>query len=133
MVRIFIQLLQILFKWLEFEFQWLKSLSNCSNLHSIALNVVRMLPICIRMVRITFEWFECAFGCFESRSCGSNLLSKCMLESLSHGSNFNSSALNPDQMLRICIRMPRIPFEWFEFAFNCFESRLNALSLHSNG
>ena len=29
--------------------------------------------------------------------------------------------------------MLRIPFEWFEFAFKCFESRSSGSNLHSNG
>ena len=35
-------------------------------------------------------------------------------------------------MVRICIRMLRIPFDWFEFAFECLESFSNGLNLHSN-
>ena len=35
-------------------------------------------------------------------------------------------------MVRICIRMLQIPFEWFEFAFECFQSISNGLNLHSN-
>ena len=79
-------------------------------------------------------------------------------ESLSNGSNLHSNASNPFQMVRISIRMLRIPFEymiqisiripleWFEFALECFESILNGynfsfeclechlrgLNLHSN-
>ena len=29
--------------------------------------------------------------------------------------------------------MLRIPFEWLEFAFECFESHLKGMNLHSNG
>ena len=35
-------------------------------------------------------------------------------------------------MIRICIRMVRIPFDWFEIAFECFESRTVGSNLHSN-
>ena len=35
-------------------------------------------------------------------------------------------------MVLICIRMLGIPFERFEFAFECFESLLNGSNLHSN-
>ena len=35
-------------------------------------------------------------------------------------------------MVRICIQMLRIPFEWFEFALECFESLSNGSNLHSN-
>ena len=58
----------------------------------------------------------------------------------------HSNASNPLQVGRIWIRMLRIPFEGFEFAFECFESiwngynfsfeclecRLKGLNLHSN-
>ena len=59
-----------------------------SNLHSNALNFVRMIPICIRMVGISFQWLEYAFECFESRSKGLNL---------------HSNASNLVRMVRICI------------------------------
>jgi len=42
------------------------------------------------------------------------------------------NASNPFRMVRICIRMLRIPFEWFEFAFECFESFSKGSNLHSN-
>ena len=35
-------------------------------------------------------------------------------------------------MLRICIRMLRIPFEWYEFVFKSFQSFLNDSNFHSN-
>ena len=135
------------FECFSFAFEWLESLSNGSNWHSIASNLVRMFRICIRMVRIPFEWFEFAFDGFEFRSNGSNfgiewlehpyrLVQICVrlfwisFESLSNGSNLHSIASKLFRMLRICIRMVRIPFEWFECTFDCFESRSN---LHSNG
>ena len=35
-------------------------------------------------------------------------------------------------MVRGCIRMLRIPFEWLEFGFDCFESLSNGQNLHTN-
>ena len=35
-------------------------------------------------------------------------------------------------MVRISISTLQIPFEWFEFAFECFESLSNGSNLHSN-
>ena len=35
----------------------------------------------------------------------------------------------PFRMVRIFIRMLRVPFEWFEFAFECFEFLSNGLNL----
>ena len=89
----------------EFAFEWLESLSNGSNLHSIASNLVRMIRI----------W---------NRTVGT---------SLSIGSNLDSMVSNLVQTVRICIRMVKITFEWFEFAFDCFESRSNASNLNLNG
>ena len=36
------------------------------------------------------------------------------------------------RMVIICIRMLRIPFEWFEFGFECFESLSSGSNLDSN-
>ena len=35
-------------------------------------------------------------------------------------------------MIQMCIRMLQIPFEWFEFCFENFESISNGSNLHSN-
>ena len=35
-------------------------------------------------------------------------------------------------MVQIWIRMLQIPFEWFEFPFECFESLSNGLNFHSD-
>ena len=35
-------------------------------------------------------------------------------------------------MVRIYIRMLQVPFEWVKFTFECFETLLNGLNLHSN-
>ena len=48
------------------------------------------------------------------------------------GSNLHSSASNPFRVVRICIGTLRIPVEWLEFAFECFESFSNGWNLHSN-
>ena len=66
------------------------------------------------MHQILFEWYEFAF------------------KSVSNGSNLHSNALNPFQVVRICIRMLRIPFKWLEFAFERFEPLSNGSNLHSN-
>ena len=76
----FFGIFRIPFEWFKFAFdcfkfalEWLEFLWNGSNLHSIASNLVQMLPICIRMVRIPVEWFEFALDCFESSLNASNL------------------------------------------------------------
>ena len=125
MVRICIQLLQISIECFQFVIEWLESLSNCSNLHLIASNLVQMLPISIqnpcRMVPICTRLLQIPFKCFQ--------FPFKWLESLSNGSNLDSIALNLVRMLSICIQMVGIPLEWFKFAFDCFKSRLNALNL----
>ena len=108
-------MLRIPFELLEFAFECFESLSNGSNF--------------IRMLRNPFEWFEFAFQCFEFLSNGSNLHSNGS-NNFRHSNAFES--LNPFQMLRIWIWMLRIPFEWFEFAFQCFESISNGSNLNSN-
>ena len=103
------------FKWFEFGFEYLESLSNGSNLHSYASNLIRMVQICLRMLRILFEWFKFGFK---------------QLEYLLNGLNLHSNASNPFQMVRICITMVRILFEWLEFVLECCS---NGSKLHSNG
>ena len=125
MVRICIR---ISFECFEFAFKWLESLLNGSILHSIASNLVRMLPVCIRMVRIPVEWFEFAFDCFIE--CFEFALES--LESLSKDSNLHSNGYNPCRMVPICIRLLRMSFECFQFAFEWLESVLNGSNLHSN-
>ena len=129
-VWIWIPMLQISFEMLELAFEHFETFSNGSNLHLNALNPIRMNliciwmlriafrmdRICIRMLRIPFEWLEFAleffqflqfpFECFESHLKGSNL---------------DSNASNPFRMVLICNRMLQIPFEWVEFAFECFD------------
>ena len=110
-------MIRIPIEWLEFAFECFESLSNASNLHSIDSNPSRMVRICIRMLRIPFEWLEFAFECFESLSNGSNFHSNAS-NPFKNGSNLHSNDSNPYRMVRICIRMLRIPFEWLEFAFD---------------
>ena len=77
----------------------------------------------------TFRIVEFAFECYESLS---NVL------------NLHSNASNPFRMVRMCMRMLRIPFEqlefalewfgsleWFEVGFESFESISNGLNLVS--
>ena len=83
------------------------------------------------MLRIPFEWFEFAFAfeSFESLLDGSNLHSNAM-NPFRKCSNSQLNTLNPFRMVRISIGMLRIPFEWLEFAFECFESLSNGSNLH---
>ena len=53
-------------------------------------------------------------------------MSEYAFKSGSNGLNWRLNASNLIWLVEICIRMLRIPLEWFEFAFECFES-------HSNG
>ena len=89
----------------------------------------RMVRICIRILRIKFKGFEFAFEFFESRSNGCQ-----NLHSNASNSPFHSClpSSNLVRMVTICIRMLRNPFEWFEFAFKCFESLSNGSNLYSN-
>ena len=109
-----------------------------------------MIRIWVRMLRIPFKWFEFAFKRMESRLKCSKWIR--MLRTLSNGSNFHSNDSNPFRMIRISItmletlsnasnpfrmvqiriRMLRIPFEWFEFGFEFFESLSNVSNLDSN-
>ena len=78
MVLICIRLLWISFEWFESDFEWLESflerfefgiewlesISNHLNLHSIASNLVQKVQICIRMIRIPFAWFKGESGLY---------------------------------------------------------------------
>ena len=44
----------------------------------------------------------------------------------------HSNASNPFRVVLISIRMLRIPFEWLEFAVECFISLSSGSNLHSN-
>ena len=81
-------MLQMWFEWLEFPFECFESLSNGSNIHSNASNLVQMVRIWIGMLQlqIAFEWFKYAFECFKSG-----------LKSV----NLHSNASTPYQMVRI--------------------------------
>ena len=116
MVRISIRMLQIPFEWLDFAHECLRwfsmvqfcfrmhrILSNASNSDSNYSNPSWVVRIWIWMLQILFEW------------------SKFAIECLSNGSNLQSNASTPFRMVQICIRMP---FEWFEFAFDASNSLL---------
>ena len=89
-----------------------------------------MVQFCIRMLRIPFEKFEIGFESLESLSNDSNL------ESIASNpfqmvQIFNSNGLNPFEMVRMWLRKLRIPFEWFEFAFENFKYHSNGSILNS--
>jgi len=150
MVRVCIRMLQILFERFEFGFECFesfwnvwnlysnayfifecsKSLSKSSNLHLNPLIHIRMVWIYIRLLRIWFEWLYfhlnasnrfrivriyiwmlwMPFECFES-----------LFELFKFGFRCFESLSN-------CLKlhsMFRISFEGLEFAFECFEFRLN--------
>ena len=46
-----------------------------------------------------------------------------------NGSNLHSNYSNPIRMFRTCIPVVQIPYEWFEFAFECFKSLSNGSNL----
>ena len=77
-----------------------------------------MVRIIIRMLRIPFKWLEFAFKCFESRSKGSNL-------------HWNAS--NPFRMVKICIWVFQVLFEWFQFVFEWLEFGFKCDEFLSNG
>ena len=134
MVWICIRMLWISFEGLEFAFE-------CFEFGSNASNPFWMVGICIQMLWIPFEYLEFAFECFESLSNGSNWHSNAnsnhlkwirsirmqiqtirkgfeSFESHLRGWNLHSNAPN-------LVRMLWIPFEWLEFAYECFESFWN--------
>ena len=123
-VVIGIWILQISFECLEFAFECFESCSNGWNWHSSVLNPVRMVGIGILMLWVPFKWLELAFECFES---------------CSNGWNWHSSAIQTVgigilmfrmlcEMVGIGIRILQIPFEWLEFAFECFKCLSNGLN-----
>ena len=93
------------------------------------------------MRRIPFGLLEFAFECFQTRSNHSNLLRlplqwlECirMLRISFERFILHSNASNLVGIVRICIRMLQIWFEWFEFAFEWLEFGWNGSNLHSNG
>ena len=69
------------------------------------------------MLRMRFEWFEFRFeALWNGSNLHSNALNRFRMLRILH-----LNASNPFRMLRTWIRMFRIPFEWFEFAFECFD------------
>ena len=109
-VWIWIWIHRIPFEWFEFGFESFKSLSNGSNFQTNASNPFRMLRISIRMFRIPFEWFKFAFKWMNLVWSIRNGF-ECV-ESLSNGSNLDLSDSNHFRIIRISIRIFRIPFEW---------------------
>ena len=121
-------MLQIPFKSFKFGFECFKSLSNGVKLHSNSSNLVRKVWICFQMLRILFEWLQFAFKRFESLFNGQNM--HLNFWNLLKGLYLNAS--NLFRKVRIWIRMLKIPFYWFELAFECFESLSNSFNLYSN-
>ena len=151
MVRICIWMLWIPFEWLEFELECFETLSTGSNFHLNASNPFQMARICIRMLAITFECFpmqirtvqkifkafKCKFEPFErdlkhsnGNSNHSKGIRRIWIQIRTIRMGFEAfeckfDAMNPFRIVRICIWMLRIPFEWLEFAFQRFESLSN--------
>ena len=146
MTQICIPMLWIPCEWFKFACKSFKSHSNGSNFYSNVLNHVQMFQMNrmqILTIRLGFEAFECKFQlferdlkhsnmirniwfeCFESLSNGSNLHSEFRLS----GSKLASNPSNPIRVIRIWIWILQIPFEWFVFAFECFESHSNSWNL----
>ena len=147
------------FEWYWNDWNWhsiaLNAVRNGCNWDLNPSNSIRMVGICIRVVRIPFEWLELAFECFESRLNGWNwhsmlwmpfkwleLAFECF-ESCSNGWNWHLSAIRTVgigilmfrmlcEMVGIGIRILQIPFEWLEFAFECFKCLSNGLNYPSN-
>ena len=118
-VQICIRMLWIPFEWFEFAFKRLESLSKGSKFPFL------MVWNWSRKLWVSFEWFNFTFECFES---------------LSNGSNLHWNVSNPFEMVQMWFRKLRfqlrkvrnwiwklrIPFEWFEFGVESFESLSNA-------
>ena len=132
MAQIHIRMVRISFERLEFAASNpVRMRSNGLNLHSNASNPVRMVQICFRIRQIPFEWFEFAFECVESRSNGLKVLLNGS-NPASNGLNLHLNPSNPVRIVGIGIRMSRIPFEWLDLAFECFESRSNGSNFDLN-
>ena len=125
MFRIWFWMLWTPFKCFQFGL-------NGYNLHSNALNPFQMVRICIRMFRICISvlWipFKC-FKCLHSNDFWMVRICIWMLQILFKCFQFGLNTSKPFRTVWICVRMP---FEWLEFAIECFESLSNGLNLHSN-
>ena len=118
MVRICNGMLWILFKRLEFAFEWFNFVSifilrllmpfEWFTLDSNASNPFQMIRICFQLVW-TYIW---------------------MLRTGSNGYNLQLNVSNSFRMVRICIWLLRISFKVFESAFECFEFGSIAYSLN---
>ena len=91
MVRIYIRMLRIPFKWFEFGYEWLEWLEFVFESLLNGSTPFRVVQICIRMFQIWFQWLVFGFECFESLSNGLNLDS--------NASNLDSNASNPFRIL----------------------------------
>ena len=126
MARRCIWMLQIPFERFEFTFECLILGSNGPNLHSNTSNPFLMVKLFIGMDRISFERLNLHSNASNLDPNASNPF-KCLelefecFESLLNGSNLS----NLFQMVRICIWMLRILFEWFKFASELLESVFN--------
>ena len=119
---------RISFEWLGFAFECFESLSNGLNLHSNSSYLVRRVRICIWMLRSLFDWLQFEFEWLESSVNPFEFFESC--------SKLHSNASNlfrkvpvwirmPFLLVQTCIRIPWIPFEWFQFAFEWIESLFN--------
>ena len=83
------------------------------------------------MLQIILKSFKIGFECFESISNGLNSHLNTSIP-FSNVSNLDLNASNPFLIVQICIRMLRIPFRWFEPAFELIESHSKGSNLPSN-
>ena len=118
-LRIWIQMLQISFEWLEFAFKHFESRSNSWNLHSNGENPFEYEVECFKS---RSKGFKFAFEYFESISRNCIWMFQISFE---YRSNIYLEFPFEWLELWICIRMLRISFKVFEFAFQCFESLSN--------
>ena len=93
-----------------------------------------MSRIWVRILRMPFEWIKFASEYIECRSNGSNLYSNASnpIGVVRIGIRKLQNPLIPVRMVQISFQMVWIALEWFEFAFECFESHSIGSNLHSN-
>ena len=108
----------------KFKFEPFKPNSKHSNANSIHLKGIRRIRMQIWTLRKRFQGIL-PFEFFESHSKGSFFIR--MLRIWFEWFEF---AFKSFQMARICIQNP---FKWLEFAFERFKSRSNSWNLQSNG
>ena len=158
MIRISFEWFEFAFEWFESISNGSNLQSNASNA-SNASNPFRIYRICFWVVRIPFEWFEFLFEhlWMQILTIRTGLEKfECKFEPFERDSKYSNANLNHSkkiQSIRLQIRtiwkgfeafecklqpferdsMLRILFEWFKFAFECFESVSNGSNLHSTG